>query len=288
MQDGDVPFQRVAVVGLGLIGGSLCLALRRSFPKMALIGVDTPQVIAGAGEKLDGAFAADDLDKALHDVDLVILATPIGAILEYLPRVASLVNSTALVTDVGSTKVQIVEMAQRVMAGGGHFIGGHPMTGSEHSGWSHADAALFENAAYVLTPASRPVPEAIFNNFTRLLKEIGARVVQMNAETHDRLVAEVSHLPQLLSVALTNYAGRDDGEQPLRLQLAAGGFRDMTRLASSPFHVWRDILLTNESAIRKSLQDFRMAIGELEALLDDDEMRVKFEAAKAIKEQIEK
>jgi len=280
-------FKRIAIIGLGLIGGSLCLALRRILPNVILVGVDKQQVIERARDKLNHAFTPDELQKSLRGVDLVFLATPINTIIEYLPRVAAGIEQSTLVSDVGSAKAQIVDAARRVMAGRGYFIGGHPMAGKEHAGWQHANTSLFENAAYVLTPGD-PVPEKIRKDFIALLRGTGARVVEMSAETHDRLVAEVSHLPQLLAVALMNYVGREDAERELRLQLAAGGFRDMTRIAESPFHVWRDILLTNKNAIKKSLSEFREHLAMLEALISDEAMDINFRQANETRRQLEK
>jgi prephenate dehydrogenase len=286
MQNTNTPFQRVAVIGLGLIGGSLCLALRRVFPNVVLTGVDNQHVIEQARHKVDHVFLPNDLEKSLRGISLVFLATPINAIIEYLPRVAASVDHATLVTDVGSTKALIVDAARRAMAGRGYFIGGHPMAGKEHTGWQHANASLFENAAYVVTPGD-PVPEKIRNDFFALLRGIGSRVSEMSAEKHDRLVAEVSHLPQLLAVALMNYVGREDSEREMRLQLAAGGFRDMTRIAESPFHVWQDILLTNRAAIKKSLSEFREHMALLEVLVDDIALDKNFQRANDTRRQIE-
>jgi len=287
MNTDEAAFKRIAIIGLGLIGGSLCLALRRTIPNVVLVGVDKNEVIEQARDKLDHVFTPDDFQQSLRSVDLVFLSTPIGAIIDYLPRVAAYIDHTTLVTDVGSTKAVIVETARRVMAGRGYFIGGHPMAGSERVGWQQANASLFENAAYVLTPAYS-VPEKIRQDFVDLLRSVGARVIEMKAEAHDRLVAEVSHLPQLLAVALMNYVGRDDAEKEMRLQLAAGGLRDMTRIAESPFHLWQDILLTNKAAIKKSLSEFREQIAALEALVDGHALSTSFQQATETRQQIEK
>ncbi len=279
-------FKRIAIIGLGLIGGSLCLALRRAFPNVVLVGVDKHEVVEQARDRLDHVFSPDKLQQSLHGVELVFLAPPIGAILEYLPRVAAWIDRTALVTDVGSTKAVIVDVARQVMADRGYFIGGHPMTGSERSGWRHANASLFENAAYVLTSVD-PVPGKIHQDFADLLRGLGARVIEMKADVHDRLIAEVSHLPQLVAVALMNYVGRADAEKEMRLELAAGGLRDMTRIAESPFHVWQDILLTNKAAIKKSLCEFREQIAVLEALVDGDALDTYFQQANETRRQID-
>lgn len=282
-----MPFKKIAVIGLGLIGGSIGLALRRAFPNVVLVGVDRQEVIEQARDQLDHVFTPDDLQRSLRGAGLVFLATPINSIIEYLPRVAAGIEQNALVSDVGSTKAQIVSAARRVLRGCGYFIGGHPMAGKEHTGWQHANASLFENAPYVLTPGD-PVPEKIRKDFVDLLRRLGARIVEMNAEAHDRLVAEVSHLPQLLALALMNYVGREDSEREARLQLAAGGFRDMTRIAESSYSIWRDILLTNKDAIKKSLSEFRKQLATLEALISDEAMDMNFRHANETRRQLEK
>jgi prephenate dehydrogenase len=223
----------------------------------------------------------------LRDVDLVFLSTPIGAIIDYLPRVAACIDQSAIVTDVGSTKAVIVDEARRVMAGHGYFIGGHPLAGSERSGWEQANVDLFNNTTYVLTPLL-PVPAQKHQGLVALLQMLGAHVVEMDAETHDRVVAQISHLPQLLAVALMNYVGRDDADKNLRLMLAAGGLRDMTRIAGASFHIWKDILRTNKKDIKKFLQEFRENLSTFETLVDNDAMETKFSAAKLTKQEIDK
>lgn len=278
-------FHKVAVIGLGLIGGSLCRALRRVFPNLELVGIDQPPVINLARDSLDQVFSPDDLENALRQVDLVFLATPINTIIEILKKIATAIAPGTLVTDVGSTKVEIVATASKTMIDGCYFIGGHPMTGHAQSGWQHADAYLFENAAYVLTP-DLPAPEKTRADFIALLQGLGAHVIEMDAATHDRVAADVSHLPQLLAVALMNYVGRADADREKRLRLAAGGFRDMTRVASSPFAMWRDILRTNKSTVQTSLREFREYLSTLEALVDDEAMSSMFNNASAARQQI--
>jgi len=279
----NLRFQRIAVVGLGLIGGSLVKSFRRAQPECKIIGVDFQHVITSAREYLDEAFLPEKLAYALRDTDLVFLAAPIKEILHLLPEVAKAIRPGALVTDVGSTKSLIVEQAQKHFTGERYFIGGHPMAGREKGGWENADARLFENAAYVLTPASNfPVP--LLDSFTRLLQALGARVVPLDPATHDRVVADISHLPQLLSVALMNFITREGAQHELGLQLTAGGFRDMTRLAASPFEIWKDILAGNRANIRRSLQEFIVALQNLTRDLDNDDLEPSFEQANRLRQ----
>ncbi|MGH7601332.1 MAG: prephenate dehydrogenase, partial [bacterium] len=179
----------------------------------------------------------------------------------------------------------IVKQAAHHFNGDRYFIGGHPMAGSEKGGWENADAHLFENAAYVLTPASNP-PAHSLESLANLLQTIGGRVIILDPEEHDRLVAEVSHLPQLLAIALTNFSVRDGVEHESRLQLAAGGFRDMTRIAASRFSIWQDILNSNRANVRQSLQEFIAVLQQMARDLDDDNLEAGFRRANQLRRLI--
>jgi prephenate dehydrogenase len=278
-------FQRVAVVGLGLIGGSLVKSLRRAMPNCRLIGVDFANVIARTGNFLDQAFLLDDLSSALREVDLVFLATPISVILRVLPEIATMIRSGTVVTDVGSTKHLIVEEAQKHFLGDRHFIGGHPLAGSEKGGWENADPYLFENAVYVLTPPSN-FPPLLLNSVESLLQAIGAKVITLDPQEHDRIAADVSHLPQLLAVALTNFIARESVAPEPRLKLAAGGFRDMTRIAASPFEIWKDILTSNRANVRQSLQQVILTLQNLLRDFDGEAIAASFQRANEIRQRI--
>jgi prephenate dehydrogenase len=281
-------FQRVAIIGLGLIGGSICRALRRAHPQIELIGFDKKPALdqaRDADDILDHAFAVEDAYEGLRHVDLVFLATPIDSIISLLPKIAERIGVNTLVTDVGSTKTEIVKTARAAFTSRGYFIGGHPMAGKAHSGWQHAEASLFENAVYVLTPVSE-TPEKLRTDFHALLQSLGAQVIEMDAEAHDRVVAAVSHLPQLLAVALMNYVSKDDVDRTWRFRLAANGFRDMTRIASSPFPIWQDILRTNKPAIRQTLREFRECLSELESLDETEAIETMFNEANWARQQL--
>jgi prephenate dehydrogenase len=217
--------QRVTIFGTGLIGGSLALALRQAYPSVRIAGVDKPEV-------LDRALRLKiiDVPEPLPS-DLVILATPVGDILKLIDQFAS---KETLVSDVGSTKAVICHKAERL---GVRFVGGHPMAGIEHSGPEAASAGLFRNAPYFLCPV-KSTPDGACDRMQAIAKAIGAAPQIISAEDHDRLVAQISHLPQIISTLLADQtSGHKD--------LAGPGLRSMTRLAGSPFHVWRDIFRTS-------------------------------------------
>ena len=238
---------KVTVYGTGLIGGSLALALKRAFPDIHITGVDKPQVLKRALElKMIDAIGP-------QPADLIVLATPIGEILRLLDE---LPTEMPLITDVGSTKEAICDKAAQR---GLNFVGGHPMAGLEHSGPDAADAALFEGAPFFLCRV-RTTPPGAIETIQRLVTAIGAVPYSIPPEEHDRVVAQVSHLPQIISSALADQTERHN-------DLAGPGMRSMTRMASSPFHVWRDIFKTSSylpHELRAFMQRLQTVLDSLE------------------------
>lgn len=252
------PLNSVSILGTGLIGGSIGLALRARRPDLDVVGYDDETVSARAGASGAVTRTAASVAEAVADADLVVIAAPLAASMHVLRELAPHVRAGAIVTDVGSVKSPIVEHASRVLPGHATFVGGHPMAGSERGGIEHADALLFENAVWALCPAGDTAEtEQAFRARCAALVEMveatGARALLIEAERHDRVAAAISHLPQLLSVALVNEAlGADEAARTL----AASGFRDMTRIASSPFGIWREILTANQGAVLDVLARF--------------------------------
>lgn len=279
-------FERVSIIGLGLIGGSWGLALKRQGFQGRIVGCDRPEALRQALD-LGAIDEAGDAAAAVRGAGLVVVATPVGAILELLPRLQEAAASQALVTDTGSTKRAIVKRAREVFGGGPLFLGGHPLAGKEGSGLDHADGALFEKTHYALTPlASADWQDARVQAFAALVKGLGARPFVVEADVHDRALALLSHLPQLLSTALAGLAAEERAEDRLPLELAAAGFRDMTRLARSPYTIWRDICLTNADNIGRALESL---IGRLEVIkthLADRGLEGAFEEARRLHEQL--
>jgi prephenate dehydrogenase len=239
---------RVAIVGVGLMGGSLALAIRRFCPGAEVIGIDFPQVLKKAHHRraLDRGYPPARLEEGVAEADYVFLATPIRTIIRLVEEVPSMLKEGTILSDLGSTKVEICQAAERSVPNGVCFIGGHPLTGSEARGIDHADPFLFQNALYILTPLD--VPDEKAKELARFLERLGALILYLDPQAHDRIVAYTSHLPQLLAVGLTNLVGREG-----YLSLAAGGFRDLTRVASSPYEIWKEILGTNIAPIQEAL-----------------------------------
>ncbi len=237
----------VTIFGTGLIGGSLALALKRAFPEVRISGVDKPEV-------LERARKLNIIDTAgAQTADLTVIATPVGDILKLLDQFRS---SPSLVTDVGSTKAAICHKAERLAV---PFVGGHPMAGLEQSGPDAASADLFKDAPYFLCPL-KTTPEGAMERMKRLVTAIGANPIVITPEEHDRLVARISHLPQVISTLLAHHTAAEK-------EIAGPGLRSMTRLAGSPFHVWRDIFRTS-GFLPQELQAF---IQELQDVLDSME-----------------
>ena len=244
----------VAIVGTGLIGASFGLALRRAGFDGSILGVSS----AGAIESAVAVGAIDrgaPLAEAVADADLVFLSQTIGRILDTVRHLNPLLKDGALVTDAGSTKCEIVDIARQNITRG-HFLGGHPMAGKETRGASSADADLFRGRTWILTPddASELQSPAV-REFRVWLERIGARVQTFDADEHDRVVALVSHLAQLASTALAATVAEELGGPP-RLDAAGPGLEDMTRLAMGSYDIWRDILATNADHIETALNAY--------------------------------
>jgi len=263
----------VAIVGLGLMGGSLAAALRGggSFPRRCrrVVGiVRRPDAAVAAASWVDAVTT--DLG-ALASADIVVLATPVRIILELLPTAAAIMRPGALLTDLGSTKDRIVRVMSS-LPGEVAVAGGHPMCGKEAGGLAAADAALFAGAPYILCPVPGRPPLAI-ERLRHLAARLGARPRVLDAPAHDRLVAAVSHVPYLSAVSLVLAAEQlATVAGPAVWEIAAGGFRDTTRVAAGETEMWRDILLTNSAEVLAQLDrlsttllSLREAIGSADA-----------------------
>lgn len=290
MPTSSVTFQRVSIVGVGLIGGSLGLALRRAGFAGEIVGVSRAETIerAVAMGVVDRGVDYEHLADGVDQSDLVVLCSPIAHIIEILPQVMRSVPAGALVTDAGSTKRRIGEAAHSTGRDDVFFVGGHPMAGSEKSGVTAADPFLFQNAIYILVPDAR-VPQPLHQGLCDLVRCVGARVLELSADTHDTVVAAISHLPQLLATTLVEMVGQldEDSDEKAFLALAAGGFRDMTRIASSPFApVWRDICGTNPDRIRHMAELYQQALSKVAAKVGSAELETDFDFANRVRDGI--
>ena len=239
--------KHVTIVGVGLLGGSIALALKSLRPRLRIAGVGRRRASLAEALKAGAIDEAHlDVRKVAGQSDLIILATPVGAFEGHLRAIRPLLKAGAWVTDVGSTKAEVVRTAGRILGRRGPFVGSHPMAGSERKGVAHARADLFEGATCVLTPTTA-TPGTLVRRAERLWWMLGMKVVRMSPGEHDRAVAAVSHLPHVVA-ALLMLLPRDAD-----LAVAAGGLRDMTRLAGGDAEVWRDILQTNRRPLLRAI-----------------------------------
>ena len=278
--------QKVVIIGVGLIGGSFGLGLKsRGFTgRIAGVGRRVTLEKALARGAIDEAF--EELGPALAGADLVLLAAPIMAILDLLERVRKGVPEGALVTDVGSTKSQIVERAAALYGDAPIFIGGHPMAGREKQGIEAAQADLFVGAPYVLTPwRITHLETAPAREFIHWIERLGALPVVMDAELHDQIVSWTSHLPQLAATALAATVAESLADLE-DLRLSAGGLRDTTRLAESPYRVWRDICLTNTENLEAALSALIQKLEHLRENLRTRALEEEFRRARDLRARL--
>ena len=248
---------KITIIGCGLIGGSMALALRRRRPDIAVVCLDLPERIpaireAGVSEQVG---AMEDIAIHVPDSSVVVVATPVQTVPEILERIRPSLREGTIVTDVGSTKKRIMDEAQKLIPAGVSFVGGHPMAGSERSGVEAADPLLFSERVYALCPYPDTPPDALLA-LMDLAESLLAAPITVDPEEHDRIMAMVSHLPQLISVALMQTAMAGDAEHGMLDKLAGRGFLDLTRLAASDYGIWKGILGTNREAIRDTAAGF--------------------------------
>ena len=278
--------RQVTICGVGLIGGSLGLALKKAGFGGRIVGFGRPVTLEKAQRRGAIDSGSSNLAEAVADADVVYLSTPILTLLELMGKLPPLVKPEALITDAGSTKAAICENGAKLFPGPPWFIGGHPMAGKESTGVDNADADLFQGARYALTPYSRHhLDTPIARSFVAWLDRIGARVLILDAELHDEIVTWTSHLPQLVSTALA-VAVMENVKVPEDLELSAGGLRDASRLADSSYNVWRDVCITNAENLERALTTFTQALEHLRDNLRSRELENIFERANELRRRL--
>lgn len=276
--------QQITIVGTGLIGGSLGLALRQAGFSGSIVGCDKRAVleIAEARTAIDRAEA--DLERAIAGSDVIVLATPVGCILSQLEAIAPLLaqGKDTLITDTGSTKEMLVQRARLVLGDRAttSVLPGHPMAGKEVGGIEHADPDLFRDAVWLITPIDAGVPYTPRQQeYLELLTSIGVRVTVVDAQQHDRLCAWISHLPQMMATALASTLREELGDEEAVTQIGGRALREMTRIAHSPYSMWRDVALTNTANIEEALLRFEQQLAHLRENLRGPGLREMFESA---------
>jgi len=274
--------RQITIVGTGLIGGSFGLALRRHGFAGGIVGCDKPEVLSAAMSCGAIDRGSTDVKDAAHGSDVVVFATPVGTILSLFERWAPTLSSTTLITDTGSTKRDFVERAQMVFGASAaeRVLPGHPMAGKEQGGIENADAELFRGAAWLITPIGADQPyTARQQEFVDLIASVGARVIAMDAERHDRLCAWVSHLPQMIATALASVLREELGDDEAVRQIGGRALQEMTRIAGSPYSMWRDVAYTNRQNLDEVLLRFEQQLAHLRENLRGPGLRELFESA---------
>lgn len=269
----------VFIAGLGLIGGSIALGIKKAHPEYEIVGYD---FLDSYRKK---ALGLNLVDKVSDDfkyfaglADIIILAMPIQQIKDSLLILSEMtLKEDVLITDVGSTKMEIVKLADKLFKDTGiSFIGGHPMAGSHKSGPLAADVSLFENAYYILAPSS-VTKEHHITLFKELLSGLQVRFIEIDALEHDLVTSQVSHFPHVLAASLMEQAGFYALHHPQTQNFAAGGFRDMTRIAESEPSMWTSILLSNKKAILDRITDFQNRLSTVYRFIEDENQQAIFE-----------
>jgi prephenate dehydrogenase len=262
-----MPFNRVSILGVGLLGGSIGLAVRARLSSCKVAGyghrtatLDRALEIGAIDEAYDTAAAA------VRGADLVVLCTPVGLLAEMLRQIGPSLTPGAIVTDVGSTKRSVVRAAEQVLPEGVHFVGSHPMAGSERRGVEYARTDLFENSTCILTPTPRTDGRAL-KAVDEFWRSLGMQTTQLSPDEHDRQLADISHLPHAVAAALV--AMQPDAALPL----AGKGFLDATRIAGGDGALWRDILHDNADNVRLSLKRLHEELARLLSLLEPDKAK---------------
>ncbi|MGC2321516.1 MAG: prephenate dehydrogenase [Terriglobales bacterium] len=272
--------QQITIIGTGLIGGSFALALKKRGLPVRIVGCDREPVLARA--KAAGAIDEGIVDpvQAVRSSQIVLLATPVGAILDLIERIGPTLSENTLLTDVGSTKGEVAARAQAVFGtnAAGRFLPGHPMAGKERSSIEEADADLYENGVWLVTPLpGQNVEAGLSGEFLEVVRGVGARVVSLDLARHDRLCAWISHLPQMVSTALAATVLDELGEDPELLAIGGRALREMTRIASSPYSMWRDVALTNTKNIEAALAKLEQRLAHIRENLRTPELKAEFE-----------
>ena len=281
-----MPIRQITIIGTGLIGGSLALALRKKKFAGRIVGCDREGTLERA--RMRGAIdnGTANPGDAVRGSQVVVLATPVLAIVDLIERLGPSLAPKALLTDVGSTKSAVVERAVKVFGknAGRRFLAGHPMAGKEMSGVDYADPDLFQKAVWFITPLpEQNLNEGLFAELAGWIDRIGSRIAMLPAEEHDRLCAWISHLPQMISTALAAALVEEFGDRaPL---LAAGGraLQEMTRISASPYSMWRDIAISNKANLGKALWKVEQRLAHIRENLATRQLAEEFEQAHALR-----
>jgi prephenate dehydrogenase len=284
-----MPIRQITIIGTGLIGGSFGMALKKHRFQGRIVGCDRAPVLERARNKgaIDEGYT-NPADSA-RGSQVILLAAPVGAILDLIARLGPALPAKTLLTDTGSTKEEILERATAIFGKNTarRFLAGHPMAGKEKSGVEFADPDLFQGAAWLFTPAAgQDMYSGLSGEFVEWVEKIGARVAGMDSAEHDELCAWISHLPQMISTGLAATLVEEYGEDAPLLEAGGRALREMTRISASPYSMWRDIALTNKKNLAQSLLKLEQRLAHIRENLDTKELAMEFERAHQLRKTV--
>ncbi len=286
-----MPIRQITIIGTGLIGGSLALALRKRKFAGRIVGCDREATLEKARNRGAIDEGISNPGDAVRGSQVVVLATPVLGIIDLIERVGVVLPAKALLTDVGSTKSAVVQQAQKVFgkSAGKRFLAGHPMAGKEWSGVDYADADLFEKAVWFFTPLpEQNLNEGLVAEFTGLVDLIGARAAMLPADEHDRLCAWISHVPQMMSTALAAALVEEFGEEAPLLPTGGRALQEMTRISASPYSMWRDVAISNQKNLADALWKVEQRLAHIRENLATRQLAEEFEQAHALRKSVPK
>lgn len=287
----DIHFNKVAIIGVGLIGGSLAIILREKGIAKNIVGIGRGLKNLEKAKKLGVVDSyTQDAREGVQDADLVVVAIPVASIIKVIKEALPFLKKGAIVTDVGSVKKNIVDEVEKILPAPIHFVGGHPIAGTENAGVEAAFPALFQNRKCILTPAKK-TNKAALEKVKKLWEIAGSEVIVMDTEKHDKILAAVSHLPHIVAYSLVNTVRNINDFNESIIKYSAGGFKDFTRIASSPPEMWRDICLLNKDAILDVVQRFQNTLKGLEEMIKDSDgerLQKEFEKAKEVRDGLKR
>lgn len=271
-----VLFKRMAIVGVGLIGGSLAQAVKEQKIVGEVIGVGRSE------DRLKRACEAGiidsyttQMDDSLKTIDLVVVATPVGMIADLIEKIIPFLKEGTVITDVGSVKKSVVQQVEGFMPETLHFVGGHPIAGTENSGFEHSFPSLFENRKCILTPVESTNQQALAQ-VQELWSRVGSSVVCLHCDEHDEILAAVSHLPHVIAFSMVNCLLTIEGFEETIFSFSAGGFKDFTRIAGSDSAMWRDIALMNREKVLSMIERFQDYLEELKEAIEQGDGKKLF------------
>lgn len=281
----NIDFRRTSIIGVGLIGGSIGMRMKAMGHMGTIIGYDKPEVLDEALSRGAIDRGVGDLSEAIADADLIVIATPIDEAHKLLPSILKMAKAGAVVTDTGPAKAILARQAAAVSGVTAHFVGGHPLAGSHRQGVSNADASLFENAYWLLTPQP-DTPQSIRESLWWWVRMLGAYPQSVEPELHDRIAAMTTHVPFILAVALSQWMGQQNAGIPLLSKLATGYFQSMTGMAALPMGVWEAVLKENKAEVESAMDSFRASLDACIKGFRDDKLEENWQQGHAFQRKL--